>query len=337
MAWQKFSDFLSKIKLGELAPIIAVYGSDRFLRKQAVAAVMARQGGGKKVEQEILYANESSPDQVLSALQTYSMFTPLKLVLVYQFQDFKAAQRTEVLAYLDNPNPSSKLILFGDPPAEYHDEKRFKDWFQKAAAKIEVVDVSGLGDKEMEALVKQLCKELDKRIAPEALTLLLEAVGSEPERIYMELEKMALYLGEAKTITPELVSDLVIGSRLQNLFELAEALGKKDLETSLGIFRKMLEQKQPREMALSIIKRHYRILLELAASLGSEQMQKQVMGRFRIPWSFQKQYLNQAERFSDRDLKKVFEEFYRSEVKIKSSSLEEEAVLERLILRLCRI
>jgi len=337
MSWHKFSDFLAKIKLGELTPMIAVYGSDRFLRKQAVAEVAKKMGAGKPVEQEVFYASESSPDQILAASQTYSMFAALKLVLVYQVQAWPPSQRSLALGYLENPNPSAELILFADPPEDHFEEKRFKDWFLGAAKKIDVVDISSVNDREMDALIKELVKDSGKRIAPEALALLLEALGPEPERIYLELEKISLYLGEAKLITAEAVSELVIGTRLQNIFELAESLGRKDLERSLGIYRKMLAQKQPREMLLSLIKRHYKILLELGASLGSAQMQKQVSQKFNINPHFLKQYLTQAERYKEGDLKRVFAEFYQAEVKIKTSALAEEVAMERLMLRLCRI
>ncbi len=159
MSWHKFSDYLNKLKLGELTPIIAVYGSDRFLRKQVIDAVSKKLGEGKHLDQESFYGSESGPTGILAACQTYSMFTQLKLVLVLQFQSLVAAQRTQLMTYLDNPNPTVELILLADPPEEHFEEKRFKEWFTGASKKIDVVDVSGVSDKEISALFKQMVKD----------------------------------------------------------------------------------------------------------------------------------------------------------------------------------
>ena len=337
MSLPKYADFLTKLKIMDVPPIIGVYGSDRYLRKNLVDEITKKLGKGKKVEKEIFYANDTSVEEILAVSQTYSMFASLKTILIYQFQSFNPAQRNQLLSYLDNPNPNSVLILFADPPQDYSEEKKFKDWFIRASKKIEMVDVANFSETEAESLIKELAKTFGKRITAEAVDLLLNSIGPEPEMIYLALEKISLYLGDAKLITSELVSELVIGSRLQNIFELAESLGKKDLAQSLEKYRKMLSQKQPREMILSIIKRHYRILLQLQASLGSEQMSREVLDRFRIPRNFHQQYKSQAERYTESDLKKAFAEFYDTERLIKSSALDEEAVMERLILRLCRI
>lgn len=337
MTWQRYSEFIDKIKVVDLSPVIAVYGSDRFLRKMLIDNISQKMGDAKKVEKEVFYANETNPEQVLASCQTYSMFASLKLVLLYQFQGFNASQRNQILKYLDNPNPASVLLLFADPPSDYFDEKRFRDWFAGASKKIDLVELSGITDQDLKSIIKQLAKGFDKRISEDAISLLLELTGSSPELLYQEIEKISLYLGEAKAITPEIISEIALGGKPENLFELAEALGGKDIELSLEIYRRMLNQKQSQEMILAIIKRHYRILLELYSALGSETMQKSIMDRFRIPKNLQRNYLKQAERFNERDLKKVFREFYETELLLKSSALERETIMERLLLRLCRI
>jgi len=334
----EYDEFVQYLKVSSLSPVIVLFGSDRYLKKKILQAVEEKLGGERKVEKEIFYAPESSADEVLNSLQTYSMFSPNKMVLVYQFQAWKENQRNELLDYYKGAGDRAVLVLIAeDPPSDYQERKRYIGWFESIDSQVPVVNLWDIDSEKAKTLIKEIVKDWGKRITEPTIDLLVELLGSKPELIYLELEKISLYLGEGKVITPELVSELVMGSRLQNIFELTEALGKRDPEQSLKLYRKMQEEKQVKEMLLGIIKRHFRILIELQAVLGSNQLIKKVLDRYRVPAFFHKQYQSQAERFSQKELIRAFEEFYLMERRIKSSAIEQEAIMENLLLRLIKI
>ena len=334
----EYDEFVQYLKVSSLSPVIVLFGSDRYLKKKILQAVEEKLGGERKVEKEIFYAPESSADEVLNSLQTYSMFSPNKMVLVYQFQAWKENQRNELLDYYKGAGDRAVLVLIAeDPPSDYQERKRYIGWFESIDSQVPVVNLWDIDSEKAKTLIKEIVKDWGKRITEPTIDLLVELLGSKPELIYLELEKISLYLGEGKVITPELVSELVMGSRLQNIFEMTEALGKRDPEQSLKLYRKMQEEKQVKEMLLGIIKRHFRILIELQAVLGSNQLIKKVLDRYRVPAFFHKQYQSQAERFSQKELIRAFEEFYLMERRIKSSAIEQEAIMENLLLRLIKI
>ncbi len=335
MALERLKDFLSKIHLKEPEPVVCFLGSDRLLRKLVIDAI--EECIGKEAEKEVIYASDASPSDVIVDSQTYSMFSSKRLILVYQFQSWSAGQREEVIKYSENPNPNTFLLLFADSPQDISARKRFREWFLKASQKIPVVELALTGQDELIELLEEVVKRWGKRIHPQARSLLLELVGDEPERLYQELEKICLFLGKAKLITPEVVGQVVAGSQLENVFELGDALGKRDVSRALEIFRKIMQNHQPVLMILGLVHRHFRILYELNSALGSKSLQEAVMKKYRIPQVIQKQYLAQAERIEEEELEKAFEYLYQAERALKSSPVDAGAIFESLIIKLARL
>jgi DNA polymerase-3 subunit delta len=352
MAWHKFQDFLDKYRLSAFPALLCLFGSDIYLRKLLVSAVEKKFGNGKKVERESYYASETGPENVLAAARTYSMFSQQKLIIVHQFQAWPQDQRATALSYLEKPNPSTIMILIADdPPEDYGKKKEYSKWFDSAEDKIEIVDLTALWDPDIRNLTNDMAGNMGKRISKEAADLLMELVGKKPELIQRELEKICLSIGESKNITPEMVHEMVMGNRLQSIFEFTDSLGKRDFEKALRIYHKMREQNPSTEMywyinTLNMIKRHYRILLETNAVLGSEQNIRQAMERNRISPMYRKDYISQAGEFPRQKLLDFFDQFYAFELEMWSSKIGTEIIqtvtdsnilMEKLILDLCRL
>ena len=341
MAWYPFRTFLNELRGPTLPPVICLLGSDLYLRNKILDAVQAKMGG-KKIEREIVYASEADPQKVVYAAQTYSMFSREKIMLVLQFNTWKAEQREQALAYLEKPNPDTALIFVTDtPPTDYHERLGFVKWYRDRADKMAVVDMSGFRPEEIKGMIKDMVREMDKRITDDALDLILETLDPLPEVIYQELCKIVSYLGAGKLITPEAVSEMVMGNKLQNIFDLSDALGRRDFPASFSVYQKMYSSNPTTDTfwflgILGIIRRQYRILFELQANLGAEGNLKEALDRYKIPFNLRRDYLRQAERFSRRELSEIFDELYRTEKELKSSAHERNLVLEHLLMKLCR-
>ena len=335
MSLRQFQNFIEELKINPPPSVLALYGSDRFLREKIIN-LLEKTFPSPKVEKEIFYASETSPNEVLALLQTGSIFSSQRMALVYQFQAWNPNQREEILKYAENPNPEVLLVLMIDSAGESERTKKIPEWLVKLSKKIPVVELRLKEENELKQLIKSQLKAWDKKIHPQALDLLLELAGTEPEQIFKELEKISLFLGKGRLITAELVSQLIAGSRLENVFELGEALGKRDLNRSLELFRKLISENQSLPMLLGLLRRHFRILFELNSCLGSQELLEEVLRKYRL-YYFKKQYLNQAERFKEKELKKAFEYLYQAELKLKSSPSQDQAIFEWLITRLARL
>ena len=80
---------------------------------------------------------------------------------------------------------------------------------------------------------------LGRGITPEAVTLLVEAVGSDLAQLAVELEKLASYASE--TIDERAVADIVGVRRGESAGDLLDAVAAKDANTALGLIPIVLQ------------------------------------------------------------------------------------------------
>jgi DNA polymerase-3 subunit delta len=86
-----------------------------------------------------------------------------------------------------------------------------------------------------EMLVRQLIEAEAKSIDEEALSQLVQSVGPNPRQLQMEVEKLAIYVGDATRIRAEDVSAICIRNKQAQAFALAESLGDRNLPGALKI------------------------------------------------------------------------------------------------------
>lgn len=102
------------------------------------------------------------------------------------------------------------------------------------AAKREQEDV-------LKELVSKTLGDFAKKIEPRALTMLLERVGFHPVAVVTETEKLALFVGDRPTITPQDLQQMVGRTREDALFELTDSFGKKQLPKTLVTLNRLLD------------------------------------------------------------------------------------------------
>ena len=116
----------------------------------------------------------------------------------------------------------------------------------KKVAQLEVYDVVDTSKPGWEELVMQLVEERARdwymEFEPEALMLFVMLAGEHTRQIDNELEKLDLFVGKGRAITPDDVRQIVAQSRQGIVWELGNALGVRDLPRALKVLRLLLEQ-----------------------------------------------------------------------------------------------
>jgi len=86
-----------------------------------------------------------------------------------------------------------------------------------------------------ELLARELMHKLGKSIGEEALAQLVQAVGPHPRQLQMEVEKLAIYAGDASDVTAVDVAAICVRNKQAQAFALAEAVGDRNLPGALRI------------------------------------------------------------------------------------------------------
>ncbi|MBU1565116.1 MAG: hypothetical protein KJ630_05750 [Proteobacteria bacterium] len=91
-------------------------------------------------------------------------------------------------------------------------------------------------------MMQKTLTELQKKIEPRAVEMFFERVGFHPVAVVVETEKLAHSIGDRATITASDVEEMVSRNREDALYELTDALGKRQADRALTILSHLLEQ-----------------------------------------------------------------------------------------------
>jgi DNA polymerase-3 subunit delta len=128
-------------------------------------------------------------------------------------------------------------------------------------------------EEEAAEMVQQRAAQRGLNFDQEALDLFVLLTGGDTRQIDNELEKLELYRGTNDPVTADDVRELVPLSRAGVIFELGNALAKRDLERGLSLVRRLLDQG---ETAIGIL------LVAILPTVRNLLLAKDLMERHRL-------------------------------------------------------
>ncbi|MEY2605037.1 MAG: polymerase subunit delta [Verrucomicrobiota bacterium] len=244
------------------AQIYAVVGSDEGAVKSR-ARELAQQLTPKDAGdfgQDLIDGAADNADQAVSrihsaieAIQTLPFFGPGKLVWLKDVNfcgDTVTGRSAQVIAALDQLQqflsagmPSGVVFLLS---ASEIDKRRS---FYKSITKVATVehfdriDTSRSGwEEEAESLARSLAAERELIFQPEALEVFVRLAGADTRQLRNELEKIDLYLGAKREIDTQSVRNLVARTATGVIWELGNAIAKRQLSAALALLDQLLFQ-----------------------------------------------------------------------------------------------
>jgi DNA polymerase-3 subunit delta len=221
-------DIIKDIKARKLKPIYLLHGEEGyyidlisdFLEEHVLSEAE------KGFNQTILYGKDTEMMTVLNASKRYPMMSDYQLVMVKEAQDLKFDKAEDQFqAYCENPLRSTVLVLC-------HKYKKF-DKRKKAYKLIEkaglIFESGTIYDNKLPAWIEDFVKAKGHHINPKASALLAEYLGNDLSKVANELEKLMLNVPQAQEINTKEVQDNIGISKEYNVFELQNALTRRDV------------------------------------------------------------------------------------------------------------
>jgi DNA polymerase-3 subunit delta len=257
-------------------------------------------------------AAEASPEAVVSACNSPSLFGDGAFVVVGNLDAWNAAQKAKILAYLGDPAPDSDLVMLGaklgarekllaavNESGEVHD---FKQPTGKALAKWAVGHAKKLG------------LDLPENVAEE----LVLRCSDDKARVMGELEKLALYA--EGTATLEDVEVLVAPDLQSNIFKFVDAVGAGDRRHALGLLEALLGTGEPPLRILYMIRRQFRLLARAKALVDEGIPRPEIASQLKVPPFVARKLEDGVGNTSEEDLERALALVFDLERGIKGGS-----------------
>jgi DNA polymerase-3 subunit delta len=272
----------------------AVLGSDEAEVKRVAAELASNltPPGAGDFGLEVIDGAADNVDQAegrvrsaIEALQTLPFFGSTKVVWLKNVNFLGDDQKARSAAVQSALEELSQLVDSGFGPgiillisATDLDKRRsfYKTLVRRAEVQVFDQLDSTRGGWEEEALerVQQRAKKRKLQFDDDALDLFVLLTGGDTRQIDNELEKIDTFLAKDRGVNIELVRDLVPLSRAGVIFELGNALAARDLQLSLKLVRRLLDQG---ESAIGIL------LVAIVPTVRNLLLAKDLMERYRLP------------------------------------------------------
>lgn len=233
----------------------------------------------REFNQTVVYGKDSDLVGILGLAKQFPMMGDHTVVIVKEAQNLKELNKSaggdddapsskgnanggaqQFLNYINNPQPTS-ILVFCFKYKTIDKRSAIAKALQKHAVYLES---SKLYDNQVPEWISTYVKEKNYTIGPKATFLMSEFLGNDLSKISNEINKLLINLPAGKEITPELVQDNIGISKDYNVFELQDALAKKDILKANRIINYFAsnEKEHPAVMVLSSLYGYFSKILK---------------------------------------------------------------------------
>lgn len=220
---------IEDIKAKKFAPVYLITGEENyyidlvsdFIEKNIIDESM------RDFDQTVVYGRDVTMGNVLDMAMRYPMMSPVQVVMVKEAQDISKKEEWDLLAkYLENPQKQTILAFC------YRHKKLDKrsSAYKAIKEKGVVYEKNKIYDSEVPGWIASVVQQRGYSITQRGAMMLSESLGNNLDKIANELSKIYISIPVGSTIDEDTIETNVGISKDYNVFELQNAIGRRDIE-----------------------------------------------------------------------------------------------------------
>ena len=273
-------------------------------------------------------AAESSPEAVVSACNSYSLFGDGAFVLVKNLDAWNAAQKAPIVDYLQDPSPETDLVLVGEKLGARE---------KLLAAVKKAGEVHNLEQPTGKALLRWAVGHARKQgldLPEDVARSLAERSSGDKTRLVREIEKLALYVSERQA-TPQDVEALCPPDLQSNIFAFVDALAAGDRGRALQLLEDLISTGEPPLRVTYMVRRQFELLARSRTLLERGASRSEVAGELKVPPFVARKLEEQTRNLGGEDAEQALDLVLNLEHGLKGGSdLGDELQVELAVLKL---
>lgn len=320
-------DIPKDIKTNGLKPIYYIFGEDTFsfdYAKEIIEKAVAPQLASE-FDKETYYGSKNSYSEIVSAASTFPFGDGKKFLIIKNAE--KPKDKDKLAEYAESPSEFTVMLLLHEGGITKPDSEPYKTLIKLG----EIFESKEMKGDALVEWVKTYVKENQRNISDENAQLLIDIVGENRSLIELQLEKIFLFLDDKKEVTLESIQQLATELKQYNIFDLINAVGRKDKSKALEIAFNLYESGTDLIQIIAMLNRYFTALSkinEITAMKLSVQEAARIVGTHQY---YYKDYLEARKRFSDQEITNAFRALFNADLTIKTSPLDQKTVLTMLI------
>ena len=330
----------SEIKKNSIANGYVFCGLDEELIKSSIDPIIK-----KVLDKDFLDLNfikidglTSTFDEIENACETLPFFGDKKVVLVYRANFLKdkpdkevAKTYTEILKYIKDLPQHTILImyyLFNDK----RDTPKKNKKLSTLDKYVKVVHCDKLKKDKYYKKIEDIFKENGRTIGKVQLKYFADKVQNNFDIIKREIDKLDCYaLG--RELTKEDIDKLIPNKSEDDIFDLVEYISLRKVEKAIDLLDELLFKADQHMLIISSIGNHFKRLYEIKTYLLKGKKLEFFISKYRLPQFVCEKLMNQASKFSLKQLNQLIKVCINTEIKLKSSTTDKQMEMELMLFK----
>ena len=275
-------------------------------------------------------ASEISPETLVSACNSLSLFGEGPFVVLKDLDSWNAAQKAVIVDYLKNPSPGSDLLLLG---------KRLGARERLLSAVKNSGEVHTFDQPTGKALVRWLvghAKRLDLDLPEDVAEDLANRCSDDKMRLLQETEKLSLYVGDG-TATHEDLAALCPPDVQSNIFAFVDSLAAGERDRALALLEDLIGTGEPPLRLTFMIRRQFQLIARARALIERGIPRKEIASRLKVPPFVARKLEEQGGQLDEENLERALGLVQDLESGLKGGSyLSDELQVEMTVLGLSK-
>ncbi|HEY7342487.1 MAG TPA: DNA polymerase III subunit delta [Ktedonobacterales bacterium] len=171
-----------------------------------------------------------------------------------------------------------------------------------------------------------------RRLSPEAARMLVESLGDDLRMLASEIDKLGTYVGESGEISPDDVRALTPVARQSKVFDLTDALARRDTSTALALLHELLANGESPLGIVALTAFQTRSLMQVKLLSDRGMPAHQIASAAGIAPFVVEKSLRLARRFTFAQLEAAHRTLLEIDTSLKRSRMTPELALDLLVL-----
>lgn len=337
-----FQKAVQEVKKTGVPPVLTLQGSEDYLLSQfreLVAQLIEDKEG--ELDLTTIDLEEESIDRVLDEAEMYSFFVSQRLIIV-EYVDFLSTmpkvkltdgEQKRLLDYLDNPNPATHLV-FVMPHDQIDKRRKLSKTFLKQTF---FVNCSPLDEGQVTRYVEQYLQGSHLDISRDAVNELLGRVNFQMSMAIAEIEKLKQYAQSGSKITVEVVRQLVSRSLESDVFELTNAIMRRNIQAAVQIYQDLILMKHEPIQLHALIVSQFRLLIQVKLLQAQGLMQNDIAKSLGVHPYRVKLALQSSRRFELSRLAALYAQLIEADFQMKTGEGQKETAFYLILTRIMQL
>lgn len=339
-----FKTFSKDIKSGEISNVILMHGEEQYLIDWAIDSLVNKYVNPSSKCMDYLSLKEENVtiDNIISASDTFSMFSERRVVVVKDFLPLKTASAKgygkedveTLIDYIKKPNDSTILIL----TSEEIDKKL--TLCKALISQGEEYDFSPIDKGDLQSFIKKNIKKAGKQIDSKNLRYMIELSGyynKDTEYRLYNLDndiKKAVALSDTLDIGEEIIKDAISGDIDTYIFNLIDAVSYNKKEDAYKILYNILSGGTDPFKILALLVSQFELMLSVKELREEGSNLIDISKILKIHEFRIKKAIGFSDKFSLNKIKETLTNIYQTDKMIKSGNLDSKLALELFIAKI---